>query len=83
MEIRKKLGAKKAGNLSKSPLFSFFFRSDLNRPKDLAHPYKIDPYRKFFRNRSVFFGRRVDLSPGVYGAKSDPRAVGLSRHVSK
>ena len=34
----------------------------------LAHPFKIDPYRKFFRNRSVFFGRWVDLSLGDDGS---------------
>ena len=30
----------------------------------MAHSYKIDPYRKFFRNRSVVFGRWIDLPLG-------------------
>ena len=30
----------------------------------LAHPFKIDPHRKFFRNRSVVFSQRIDLSLG-------------------
>ena len=30
----------------------------------LAYPFKIDPQSKFFRNRSVFFGRLADLSLG-------------------
>ena len=54
MEIRKKLGAKKAEKSLEISAFLFFSRSDPNRPKDLAHPYKIDPHHKFFRNRSVF-----------------------------
>ena len=35
----------------------------------LAHPFKIDPQGKFFRNRSVFFGRWIDLSLGEDGRK--------------
>ena len=50
MEIRKKLGAKKAEKSLEISAFLVFSRSDLNRPKDLAHPYKIDPHHKFFRN---------------------------------
>ena len=64
MEIRKKLGAKKAEKSLEISAFLVFSRSDLNRPKDLSCPFKIDPYCKFFRNRSVFFGRWVDLSLG-------------------
>ena len=64
MEIQKKLGAKKAEKSFEISAFLVFSRSDLNRPKDLARPYKIDPYRKFFRNRSMIFGRWVDLSLG-------------------
>ena len=53
------------------------FISDLNNIKGmakaipfvLAHPFKIDPYRKFFRNRSVFFGPWADLSLGDDGHK--------------
>ena len=67
MEIRKKLGAKKAEKSLEISAFLVFSRSDLNRPKDLAHPYKIDPYRKFFRNRSVFQSQRIDLSLGDDG----------------
>ena len=55
MEIRKKLGAKKAEKSLEISAFRLcgtsqggFHRSDLNRPKDLAHPFKIDPYQKFF-----------------------------------
>ena len=69
MEIRKKLGAKKAEKSLEISAFLGFSRSDLNRPKDLAHYYKIDPYHKFFRNRSVFFGRWIDLSLGDDGRK--------------
>ena len=29
-----------------------------------VYPFKIDPQSKFFRNRSVFFGRLADLSLG-------------------
>ena len=75
MEIRKKLGAKKAEKSLEISAFlpcgvpqGGFHRSNLNRPKDLAHPYKIDPYRKFFRNRSVCFGRWVDLPLGDDGS---------------
>ena len=68
MEIRKKLGAKKAEKSLEISAFLVFSRSDLNRPKDLAYPYKIDPYHKFFRNRSVFQGQRIDLSLGDDGS---------------
>ena len=34
----------------------------------LAHPYKIDPYRKFFRNRSMVFSQWIDLSLGDDGS---------------
>ena len=68
MEIRKKLGAKKAEKSLEISAFLVFSRSDLNRPKDLAHHYKIVPYRKFFRNRSVFFGQWIDLSLGDDGS---------------
>ena len=63
MEIRKKLGAKKAEKSLEISAFLVFSRSDLNRPKDLAHPYKIDPYRKFFRNRSVVLRYKDRLIP--------------------
>ena len=64
----KKLGAKKAEKSLEISAFLVFSRSDLNRPKDLAHPYKIDPQSKFFRNRSVFFDRWIDLSLGDDGS---------------
>ena len=38
----------------------------------LAHPYKIDPYRKFFRNRSILFSQRIDLSLGDDGLRKSP-----------
>ena len=115
MEIRKKLGAKKAEKSLEISAFLVFSRSDLNRPKDfsgalrlsprakastplensslsdcfrrpyglrscfrvfsyslpkqkkhpigcfsVAHSYKIDPYHKFFRNRSMFQSQRID-----------------------
>jgi len=34
----------------------------------LAQPFKIDPYRKFFRNLSMVFGRWADLSLGIDGS---------------
>jgi len=37
----------------------------------LSFPFKIDPYRKFFRNRSVIFGRWVDLSLALMGVTCD------------
>ena len=39
----------------------------------LAHTYKIDPNRKFFRNRSVFFGQRIDLSLGGDELRKSPQ----------
>ena len=78
MEIRKKLGAKKAEKSLEISAFLVFSRSDLNRPKNLAHPFKIDPYRMFFRNRSVFFSQRIDLSLGDDGNCTRPLSSGLS-----
>ena len=49
----------------------------------LAHPFKIDPYNKFFRNRSVFFGRWMDLSLGDDGSCTRPLFSGALRHVCK
>jgi hypothetical protein len=59
MEIRKKLGAKKAEKSLEISAFLGFSRSDINRPKDLSQPYKIDPYRKFFLKAIRVF-RSVD-----------------------
>lgn len=42
----------------------------------LARYYKIDPYHKFFRNRSVFFGRWIDLSLGDDGSSLDRYLLG-------
>ena len=39
----------------------------------LAHPYKIDPYRKFFRNRSMFLSQRIDLSLGDDELRKSPK----------
>ena len=66
--VSKKVRREKSGEISRNLCFSCalarFSRSDLNRSKDLALTYKIDPYSKFFRNRSMIFGRWVDLSLG-------------------
>ena len=70
MEILKKLGTKKAEKSLEISAFLVFSRSDLNRPKDLAHPFKIDPYRKFFRNRSMFLSQQIDLSLGDDGSRT-------------
>ena len=43
MEIRKKLGAKKAENSLEISAFLVFSRSDLNRPKDLAGAEGLEP----------------------------------------
>ena len=68
MEIRKNLWTKKAEKSFEISAFLVFSRSDLNRPKDLAHPFKIDPQSKFFRNRSIVFSQRIDLSLGGDGS---------------
>ena len=39
----------------------------------LAHPFKIDPYRKFFRNRSVVFSQQIDLSLGDDELQKSPK----------
>ena len=70
MEIRKKLGTKKAEKSLEISAFLVFSRSDLNRPKDLAEAVNFEPYAYFFRNRSVFLRQRIDLSPG--GEVSSP-----------
>ena len=62
MEIRKKLGSKKTEKSLEISVFLVFSRSDLNRPLNMADYYKIDPYHKFFRNRSVLLRQRIDLS---------------------
>ena len=79
----KKLGAKKAEKSLEISAFLVFSRSDLNRPKDLAHHYKIDPYRKFFRNRSVFFSQWIDLSLGDDGSCTWPLSSGVLLHACK
>ena len=43
MEIRKKVGAKKAEKSLEISAFLFFSRSDLNRPKDLAGAEGLEP----------------------------------------
>ena len=48
MEIRKKLGAKKAEKSLEISAFLVFSRSDLNRPKDLAEAVNFEPYAYFF-----------------------------------
>ena len=43
MEIRKRLGAKKAEKSLEISAFLVFSRSDLNRPKDLAGAEGLEP----------------------------------------
>ena len=45
-------------------------------PFALTYSCKINPYRKFFRNRSVFFGRWIDLSLGDDGSCTRPLSSG-------
>ena len=68
MEIRKKLGSKKTEKSLEISVFLVFSRSDRFWPLDMAHYYKIDPYHKFFRNRSVLLSQRIDLSLGDDGS---------------
>ena len=51
MEIRKKLGAKKAEKSLEISAFLVFSRSDLNRPKDLAGALGIEPRTRGFGDR--------------------------------
>ena len=51
MEIRKKLGAKKAEKSLEISAFLVFSRSDLNRPKDLAGAEGIEPSARGFGDR--------------------------------
>ena len=51
MEIRKKLGAKKAEKSLEISAFLFFSRSDLNRPKDLAGAGGFEPATHGFGDR--------------------------------
>ena len=51
MEIRKKLGAKKAEKSLEISAFLFFSRSDLNRPKDLAGAVGFEPTTNGFGDR--------------------------------
>ena len=55
MEIRKKLGAKKAEKSLEISAFLVFSRSDLNRPKDLCYHYKIRPNRTVLQKQSGLF----------------------------
>ena len=83
MEIRKKLGAKKAEKSLEISAFLVFSRSDLNRPKDLAHHFKIDPQSKFFRNRSAFQSQRIDFPLGDDGRCTRPLSSGMLLHACK
>ncbi len=49
----------------------------------LAHPYKIDPQSKFFRNRSMIFSQRIDLSIGDDGSCTRPLSSGVQLHACK
>ncbi len=51
MEIRKKLGAKKAEKSFEISAFRIFSRSDLNRPKDLAGAEGLEPTTHGFGDR--------------------------------
>ena len=51
MEIRKKLGAKKAEKSLEISAFLVFSRSDLNRPKDLAGAVGFEPTTNGFGDR--------------------------------
>ena len=51
MEIRKKLGTKKAEKSLEISAFLVFSRSDLNRPKDLAGAEGIEPSARGFGDR--------------------------------
>ena len=83
----KKVRCEKSGEISRNLRFSCalarFSRSDLNRPKDLARPYKIDPQGKFFRNRSMVFSQRIDLSLGDDGSCTLPLSSGVLLHACK
>ncbi len=81
IENRSHGNPKKAEKSLEISAFLVFFRSDLNRPKDLSCPYKIDPQSKFFRNRSVFRSQRIDLSLGDDGSCTPPLSSGGQRHV--
>ena len=67
MEIRKKLGARKAEKSLEISAFLVFSRSDLNRPKDLGYHYKTDAHPTFFQNRAGLFCFWIDLSHGKTG----------------
>ena len=51
MEIRKKLGAKKAEKSLEISAFLVFSRSDLNRPKDLAGEQRLELWTRGFGDR--------------------------------
>ena len=68
MEIRKKLGAKKAEKSLEISAFLVFSRSDLNRPKDLWYHYKIGPCEAIVQKQSMIFAVRVYLSLGIDGS---------------
>ena len=68
-KFEKKLGAKKAEKSLEISAFLFFSRSDLNRPLNMCHYYKIDPYKAIVQKQSIVFSRRIDLSLGDDGRK--------------
>jgi len=49
----------------------------------LAQPFKIDPQSKFFRNRSVVFGRWIDLPLDDDGSCTLPLSSGALLHACK
>ena len=71
---------------SRTPVLQFCKHPYEKEPKDLdflAHPFKIDPYNKFFRNRSVVFGQWIDLPLGDDGSCTPPLSSGVQRHACK
>ena len=83
MEIRKKLGAKKAEKSLEISAFLVFSRSDLNRPKDMCYHYEIDPYKAIVQKQSMIFTVRIDLSLGDDGSCTRPLSSGVQRHACK
>ena len=71
MEIRKKLESKKAEKSFEISAFLIFSRSDLNRPKDLWCPFKINPYHKFFRNKSIYTRKGSEPTKTKYWPAED------------
>ena len=83
MEIRKNLESKKAEKSFEISAFLVFSRSDLNRPKDLAHPFKIDPQSKFFEIDPCFLVSGQTYSLAMMGIARDRYLPGVLLHACK